>query len=45
MSMERVEIPSDNSLGLLPCFVTTGDHKSAVIVLQEVITYNLNLFK
>lgn len=39
MPLTQVTVPSENKLGPLPVYVSSGDHKSAVIVLQEVIEF------
>ena len=36
MPLNKVDLPSTNKLGSLPGYVSTGDFKSGVIVIQEV---------
>jgi hypothetical protein len=35
MPLEKIEFPSENQLGPVPGYISSGEHK-AVIVLQEV---------
>ena len=37
MLLETIQIPSLNTLGDLPIFVSSGNHKAGVIVIQAVI--------
>lgn len=40
MPLTQVELPSTNKLGSLPGYVSSGDFKAGVIVVQEVILIN-----
>jgi len=37
MPLERIMVPSENSLGELPIFLSTGNQKAGVIVIQAVL--------
>ena len=37
MPLNQIEIQSTNKLGTLPGYVSLGNHKAGVIVLQEVL--------
>lgn len=36
MPLTKIEIPSENKLGSLPGYISSGDFKAGVIVIQEV---------
>lgn len=36
MPLTHVELPSSNKLGSLPGYVSSGDFKAGIIVIQEV---------
>jgi hypothetical protein len=36
MSLNQVSILSENKLGSLPGYVSSGEHKTGVVVIQEV---------